>query len=312
MLPQPQRARVNRVRLSCPAKVNLALRVGRAASNGLHPIASWMIAVQFGDELVMRPADDGPSRFDIAFHRDAPVRQPVDWPLEKDLAFRAHALLEQHVGRPLPVELTLRKRIPARAGLGGGSSDAAAVLVGLNRLFTLDLSLNRLTRLAMQLGSDVAFLVSALTANPSAVVTGFGQTIESAPCERPIHLVLIFPPVTCDTAAVYRAFDLTAPNAPASPDKTQVHALARAPILQQDAPINDLKPAALHACPELSEKLAQVERAVDLPVHVTGSGSTLFVVGAGDTHAHQVSGRITERTGMPTIVTRTITTPPCQ
>ena len=115
------------VTLACPAKLNLTLAVGPPRSDGMHPIASWMVVVRFADTLTLKEIE-GDSTFDIHFADDAPRHQEVDWPLEEDLAFRAHALLQREADRDLPVAVTIKKRIPAGAGLGGGSSDAAAVM----------------------------------------------------------------------------------------------------------------------------------------------------------------------------------------
>src|SRR5690349_3701340 len=115
------------VKLPCPAKVNLALSVGapiETPRGSLHPIASWMVAVDFGDDLALERTDEkgakagaakSASNFDLSFAEDAPHRGAVDWPLEKDLCFRAHQLMEREAGRALPMRLTLKKRIPAGA-----------------------------------------------------------------------------------------------------------------------------------------------------------------------------------------------------
>ena len=204
MATTPDRA----IELACPAKVNLALSVGPPRpSDGMHPIASWMVALRFGDTLRLARAAD--TTFDIRFADDAPVPQPVDWPLEKDLAVRAHALVQQHVGRELPVAAALVKRIPTGAGLGGGSSDAAAVIVGLDRLFRLHLSRAAQLGLAARLGSDVPFFVGVHRGDPSAIVHGVGEHLEPAPLARTLHLVLALPgpALACPTGPVYRAFD---------------------------------------------------------------------------------------------------------
>lgn len=154
--------------LSCPAKVNLALYVGAPCTDGLHPLASWMVALRFADTLTLQHHESGnDSRFDIrpidesvdgrGFTGTSSPRISIDWPIEEDLVYRAHRLMEQHVGSHLPVHLKLRKRIPAGAGLGGGSSNAAATLVGLNHLFDLGLPDQTLIPIARRLGSDVVF-----------------------------------------------------------------------------------------------------------------------------------------------------------
>ena len=195
------------IRLDCPAKVNLALSVGRPNRVGLHPIASWMVAVDFCDSLILRGAAGQDSSYHIEFAHDAPCPQEVDWSIDKDLTYRAHECVSLQVDEPLPVDLTLEKRIPAGSGLGGGSSNAAAMLVALNQLFRLGLDKNQLLQSSQQLGSDVRFFTSALNGQPSAIVSGTGETVEEAPLRSELHLVLILPPLRCPTAQVYEAFD---------------------------------------------------------------------------------------------------------
>lgn len=292
--------------LVCPAKVNLALGVGAAQPDGYHPIASWMVAVRFGDVLAIRRAAGPASTFDRRLAHDSPAAFAIDWPLEKDLAFRAHGLIEKLARQPLPVTAELHKRIPPGAGLGGGSSDAAAMLVGLNRLFGLGISPGALRQAAQQLGSDVAFLTAALAdGEASAIVTGLGDVIEPAPLTRPVPLVLVLPPFGCPTGQVYRAFDaLAGPRVGA--DAQRVAALAKASPLPPDAPFNDLAQAACHVQPALREALDRVQRAASWPVHVTGSGAAMFLVAASPAHAQELADQIRAATALPAVATQTI------
>ena len=119
-----------------PAKLNLALAVGRPDGRGMHPICSWMVTISLCDLMVItRLPRDRLSRYAIGWHADAPRPGEIDWPTASDLAVRAHLALERHVKRSLPVQLKLDKRIPVGGGLGGGSSDAAATLRVVNELF---------------------------------------------------------------------------------------------------------------------------------------------------------------------------------
>src|SRR5262249_32688294 len=108
-------------------------------------------------------AEGSHSRHVVRWASDAPRTSHIDWPIEKDLAVRAHRLLEQHAGRPLPLQMTLDKRIPIGGGLGGGSSDAAAMLMAANELFSLGLSPHALASLSTSLGSDIAFFIDEET-----------------------------------------------------------------------------------------------------------------------------------------------------
>jgi 4-diphosphocytidyl-2-C-methyl-D-erythritol kinase len=290
----------------CPAKVNLALSVGPRRGDGFHAIASWMVAVEFGDRLTIASAEQ--SSYDIRFADDAPQPQKVDWPLEKDLSVRAHRLMEQAVGRSLPIRAALEKRIPAGAGLGGGSSDAAAMLVSVNRLFDLRMTERDLCGLAEKLGCDVAFLVGAMFGKPSALVTGLGETVEPLPLSEPIHLVLVLPPYGCPTGRVYAAFDEMVGQR-AAVARERVEQLGRCMPLQPDAPFNDLAEPAARVTPELAETLAKLRGEQQLPMHVTGSGAAMFVVvanaQAGTALARQISGQF----ALPAVTTRTLPPP---
>ncbi len=300
----------DRLVLRCPAKVNLALSVAAPDASGLHPIASWMAAIDLSDTLSIDVAHDGRSRFDIHFDEHGPTRGVVDWPLEKDLSHRAVGLVEQHVGQTLPIHLTLRKCIPAGAGLGGGSSNAAAPLVGLNRLFQLGLSTQTLLELSGRLGSDVCFLLHAILGRTAGVALGRGETIELIDAPHPIDLVLLLPPLRCSTAQVYQQFDALRPDAPAQPDAAAVRALAACTRLAPDGSFNDLAEAACRVEPRLASYRDKARDAMGLPVHITGSGSAMFAVAPEAAAAARMAEDTAARTGTPARATRTLANAP--
>lgn len=296
----------------CPAKVNLALSVGPPTPpRGYHPIASWMIALAWGDALTLRRAAvrcDG-LQLERFFAADAPQPQAIDWPVEKDLAWRAHALLERHAGRSLPAVARLEKRIPAGAGLGGGSSNAAAMLLAIDELFDLRFGVDQLADLSTELGSDVPFLVRAAGAGEaSCIVTGFGERIEPAPLAATIHLVLFLPDACCPTAAVYAVFD----EAGASElDEAAVRRLAAHGRHDGSGLFNDLFKPAVRVAPRLEEIHARLSLALELPepvapVHLTGSGAAMFAVVPSAVLAEEVAQRATRDCGVPAIATRTL------
>lgn len=303
------------ITLNCPAKINLALSVGVPNPDGLHPLASWMIAVGFADSLALEKIDTGFSQFDIVpANQSSDTTAPavhIDWPIENDLAFRAHALLQKQIDKPLPIKLALRKRIPTGGGLGGGSSNAAATLVGLNRLFSLGLGDADLIRLGQQLGSDVSFLIGAILGRPSALVTGLGEQLEPLPDHRPIHLLLIFPTgLACPTGQVYAAFDqLNRSQPPTGPDVDrvrQVASLALQSNLPADAPFNDLQQPAFAVQPRLEKIHKQLEEQLHRPVHVTGSGSTLFVITDSADTCQSMASQASSLDGVVAVATQTL------
>ena len=291
----------------CPAKLNLALAVGSPdpRRNHMHPIASWMVALQFGDLLRLQRLDAGPSRFTRRFAEDAPQPSPIDWPLEKDLAHRAHRLLETTLGRSLPIEATLEKHIPTGAGLGGGSSNAAAMLVSLDELFELNLGTDRLAALGATLGSDVPFLVHALRGEPSALVEGFGERITPHALPTPLHLVLALPAVHCPTGPVYQQFDRMLEKE-RQPDLQRVLDLMASDPVPQNGPFNDLAQPALAVAPQLGTMVQHLRTQGGLPMHVSGSGSTLFMIAPSEITARPLARRIADLVDVPTLTTRTI------
>ena len=277
-----------------PAKVNLALSVGSPRPDGMHEIASWMATVDFGDDLLLtRLAPGTPSRYAIQWAADARRRSEIDWPVAKDLAVRAHLALEAALGRALPVQLRLDKRIPVGGGLGGGSSNAAAMLRALDALFDLRLRTEHLEVVARSLGSDVPFLVRG----GSAFVEGLGERLSPAP-SRTTHLVLVFPDAACPTGQVYRTFDGLARDARV--DAARVRALAVAPMTA-DGPFNDLADAACAVAPALAELRAEIARLARQSVHVSGSGSTLFLVADDAFHAEALAGSIEMKLALPAV-----------
>src|SRR5438874_4139070 len=149
--------------LRAPAKVNLFLEVVGKRADGFHAVNTLMVAVSLVDTLEFASADDG--LLDLTCSDPALSVGP------ENLVVRAANVLRRHTGSRAGAAICLTKRIPMQAGLGGGSSDAAATLVGLNRLWGLNLGADVLTTLAASLGSDVAFFLDG----PAAWCTGRGE-----------------------------------------------------------------------------------------------------------------------------------------
>jgi 4-diphosphocytidyl-2-C-methyl-D-erythritol kinase len=160
------------------AKVNLFLRVLRRREDGFHEIETLMAPITLCDSLEIEPANE------FAFHCDEPALTSED-----NLVVRATRLFFSEANREPKVRLTLRKKIPHGAGLGGGSSDAAAALRGLNRFFDTALSCERLSNLAAQLGSDVSFFLN----ETAAICRGRGEIVTPAALPEPLSLLLLKP-----------------------------------------------------------------------------------------------------------------------
>ena len=247
--------------IHAPAKINLNLLVGPARSDGFHSIDSLVAKVTLYDQIELRPRSDGQLTFRCTGADCGPDRH--------NLAFRAAALLAD--GRHAAgADLVLTKHIPPGKGLGGGSSDAAAVLRALNKLWELKLPPPALDALASQLGSDVPLFLGP----PAARITGRGECVSPIDV-HPFWAVLHLPAVSCDTAAVYRSFD----RHPAPPrQQLPIDPLAAEPPSQWAALLrNQLTEAAIRVRPEIRRALDDLA-ASPRPVCLTGSGSAAFIL----------------------------------
>lgn len=182
-----------------PAKLNLFLRITGRRPDGYHELQTVFRLLDWGDEIRLRVRDDGQVR---RMH-DLP-----GLPECADLVVRAAQLLQRHAGNTSGVDIEVEKRIPMGGGLGGGSSDAATVLVALNRLWQLDLDEDVLAELGRQLGADVPVFVRGR----SAWAEGIGEQL--TPLALPSrHYVVLDPHDAVPTAALFQATELTR-NAP--------------------------------------------------------------------------------------------------
>ena len=266
--------------LTAAAKVNLALEVLGKRADGYHELATVMQTVDLSDRLMLEDADE------LALTSSSP-----DVPNDgRNLALRAAALLRETAKVDRGVRIRLDKRIPVAAGLGGGSADAAATLLGLNRLWGLRWTRGRLAELAMTLGMDVPFFLEGGV----ALGTGRGEKL-SAIGGGPLALVLVNPGTTLSTAAVYGrvtpAMYSTGKHA-----RGMVEALrARKPARVAASLYNGLEAAAAEATPEVARMRAALVAAGALGAVMSGSGPTVFGVARSFEQARQIRARMVRR-----------------
>lgn len=178
-----------------PAKLNLFLHITGRREDGYHLLQSVFQLLDYGDNITLSVRHDGA----VQRLSSLPGVEP-----EQDLVVRAARLLQQHSGTELGVDIAVDKRLPMGGGLGGGSSDAATVLVGLNCLWGLNWSQAQLGQLGLQLGADVPIFV----AGHSAWAEGVGELLEPLTLPEPWYLV-ITPEVSVSTAEIFSAPELT-------------------------------------------------------------------------------------------------------
>lgn len=285
-----------RVVATAPGKINLSLRVGAADERGYHALATVFQAVDLLETVEARlPQDPGALTLTV----DSRVRGdvPVD---ASNLALRAAALLRAETGTTQGAALHITKRVPVAGGMGGGSADAAAALVALNRLWRLGLSDRELMLLGAGLGADVPFAVLGGT----ALGTGNGDQLQRVPAPAPLTWLLCAPGGHLATPEVFRAFDALAAQADAQPPRTpradqhQLAALAagdREAIARSLA--NELHEPAVHLRPDLQEILSALREHGALGAIVSGSGPTLAALVRDAQHGEEVSARVREDRG---------------
>ncbi len=253
-----------------PAKINLSLLVDGRRPDGYHEISTVMAKVNWYDELLIEKSEKSGIELLCAGRYWSPGG-------EENLVYRACKLLCEYAGLRPALKVTLTKNVPAGAGLGSGSSDAAAALVGLNRLLGLDVGEKQLSNLAARLGSDVPFFLGG----PLALCTGRGEKIEKITKEFRFSAILALPNINVCTKRVYE-------NCQHEPavyktlnarinhyiQKNRIDLIARLCA-------NMLFESCLQLHRELAELKLRIEDMGAGPVNLTGSGSTLYVLFEG-------------------------------
>ena len=274
------------MKLSAPAKVNLGLRILGRREDGYHLLESLFVPIDLADRVQIE-IREAPA---VVFQLESDVPGvPEDG---TNLAVRAARAFLDAAGVETGLRLALEKRIPASAGLGGGSSDAAAVLRGLARIHPDAFSPQGLRELALGLGADVPFFLDP----KPALVTGVGEEIEPIPGIPAFALLLAHPGTPLATPDVYRAYDASGASlTPVRPGSTirWISALresgdrALAELLE-----NDLEPAAVRLCPRVSELREAIEGQRALAVGMSGSGPTVFGIFRDTIAASQARDRL--------------------
>jgi 4-diphosphocytidyl-2-C-methyl-D-erythritol kinase len=298
------------LRLWAPAKINLNLLVGPRREDGFHPLDSYVAKITLYDQIDLICRQDGHLHFKTA---GADCGDP-----EENLVLRAARLLREDLGTDsdfkqrnrtgspeiwgqtpisnneiglspqiscLGADMELHKNVPPGAGLGGGSSDAAAVLLGLNEMWRLNVEAGELAAMAAQLGSDVPLFLGP----PASRMTGRGEILEPASI-YPFVAGLFLNDCFCSTPEVYRAFDQSPPDTPRQLDPSAL--ASQPPSRWRHLLVNQLFPAALKVCPALGELWNELRAALPCPVHMSGSGSALFILCDDETELSAMLARL--------------------
>jgi 4-diphosphocytidyl-2-C-methyl-D-erythritol kinase len=251
------------------AKINRELRVGAVRADGFHEIRSRFVSIDLADSVL---AEMSLAR--IAFTSDD-ASLPQD---ERNLVVQAAQLLASILGTAAGARLRLTKRIPAGAGLGGGSSDAAATIAVLKRLWEAELSDADVLDLAARLGSDVPFFLTG----GQAEVTGRGERVRPLPDEAPVELMVLVPAFEIPTGEVYGAHRRRHAGRGTLPERLEIETSGRffGP--------NELEAAILEVRPAM-KALLETARANAREAAITGSGSAIVLVAPKDEAAARLA-----------------------
>lgn len=248
--------------LKAPAKINWFLSVLNKREDGYHNIISPMQCVDLFDELSFDEAEE------------IQVLSDLDIPAEGNLVYKAAALLKSASSYKFGARIELKKNIPVAAGLGGGSSDAAYTLIGLNRLWGLNFDKGDLMRLAAEIGSDVPFFLGG----PLALIEGRGEKVTELNTESSLVVLLVKPDVSVSTPWAYNSFK-TRLTKKAVDIKLFCQALDEKNFaFLRDAVFNDLEDVVINKYPVVGEiKRMLVQNGAFFSL-MSGSGSTVFGV----------------------------------
>lgn len=278
------------MKIRAPAKINLGLRVVGKRADGYHLLDTIMVPVSLYDEIDIRKIR-GAARNQIG---DGLIEITCDHPNvpqgEENIVYRAAQLIMKKSRRAQPILIHIKKNIPVGAGLGGGSSDAAATLVGLNRLFKLRLSIAMLKKMALSLGADVPFFIQARPARAQ----GIGARLRPLRTLPRFWAVIVYPGFPVSTAWVYGNLGrkLTKPivNTSIAPSRKSLDGLTR----QLE---NDLESVTLKRYPEIGVLKQKLLREGASQVLMSGSGSSVFGIFNSERAAAKAFRRLRQEEG---------------
>ena len=277
--------------IRAPAKINLSLRVVGKRRDGYHLLDTIMVPVSLYDEIEIRKIRPTSEKKKAA---DGLIRVTCDDPLvpggEKNIAYRAARLVMRWAGSEQPVHIHIRKQIPVGAGLGGGSTDAAATLIGLNRLLRLRLSAAKLEKMALSVGADVPFFIRARPAR----ARGIGERLYPIRKLARFWLVIVYPGFPVSTARVFNNYRSTLTK---SPVNTTIVASLKSFDKLPGLLFNDLESVTFGCYPRLSLIKARLLHEGAAGGLMSGSGSSVFGVFASKRQAARALRRLRKEEG---------------
>jgi 4-diphosphocytidyl-2-C-methyl-D-erythritol kinase len=274
-----------------PAKINLTLLVAGKRPDGYHDLETIMAKIDWYDEILIEPGKKGGIEFICGGPQWAPAGQD-------NLVYRAAKSLLEFCSTQANLKITLTKNIPAGTGLGSGSSDAAATLMGLDRFLGLRTDQEHLMHLAATLGSDVPFFLNG----PLALCTGKGEKIQKLDEKFDFRAVLVLPDINVSTTKVYANYRHD------SSIYEKLHGRITGYIgknridLATKMCANMLVQSSFGLTKELAELKTKIESLGVRPVCLTGSGSAMFYIAGDEEEAQSCKTRIIEKVGCKSVI----------
>ena len=245
------------VKIKAYAKINWFLTVTGLREDGYHLLSTVMQSVGIYDTLTIKKADKTSLKCDKEISGD-------------NIVLKALGILEKEVGRSLPVKITLKKRIPMQAGMGGGSADAAAVFIGVNRLYGLRLSKERLAQISVKCGADVPFAIMGGT----ALAEGIGEKLKALPAPPKCYLLIAKPEKGNSTPEIFKRFDKEGAMGESAAELFEEALIKKDLSLLCECVSNSLEPVA-DADGRIKELMLENGAIVSA---MTGSGTAIFGV----------------------------------
>ena len=272
------------IRLKSPAKINLCLKVLRKRKDGFHQIKTVFERIDLCDDIQIKKRADNKIKI-TCNHPDVPKD-------DSNLMYKAADLLRRNFNKEDGLDITLKKRIPVASGLGGGSSNAASTLLGLNRLWNLGLNNKKLLSFARKIGSDVPFFVSG---SRFALGTGRGDRIKDLPKMRSCWHILVVPRKKLSSKEIYSCLNLRLTK---NRDNVNmlIYALRKFDLLKLKRYIvNDLEKPAFKTFPKLLDIKKKLKKLGVRASSLSGSGPAIFGITQSREETEQKASRLKSR-----------------
>ncbi|MFH1563131.1 MAG: 4-(cytidine 5'-diphospho)-2-C-methyl-D-erythritol kinase [Nitrospirota bacterium] len=265
------------LKLLAPAKINLFLNVLGKRQDGYHELETILQKIELYDTVILEEKEEG---IELECHQV---------PGAENLSYKAASLLKQELKIKKGVKIRIEKNIPIAAGLGGGSSDAATTLIGLNKLWEIGLSQNDLIRLASKLGADVPFFIND---SGLALGTGIGTIITPLSDLPPFWLVIICPEIKISTAKVYEGLNFMLTNEPIN--SKIIKAVIKEGNIEKISRLlsNTLERVVLPQYPMIKRLKEELLHAGALGALMSGSGSTVFGIARTKIEADNIYNKL--------------------